>query len=261
MTLPPDKLFQQRLENYSKNPPARAWERIETGLNKKKSNPGWMKVAASFLVIIVAAAMIYYKSQNNIDVASTNDDATQPLQENNIIPTSEEESVSTIKNQDFAPTTHSEVIQSQNNAERTSKDFKDDIIPVETINIKPDEDLTMRQTKEVVADSENSEMIMEESNSTTVPQSTESTQIDIAVNEKKPVGRKLMYSASDVHARFLKEKQSITLSPNEKPETGLEKIFDLTYSLKNGETSLGHLRRLKNDFISNAFDNQKSEKQ
>lgn len=260
MTLPPDKLFQQRLENYSKNPPARTWERIEAGLDKKKSNAGWMKVAASFLIIIIAATMIYYKSQIKIEVASTNSKSTQPLQEKNIIP-SFKKSVSTITTQDPASATQPEEILHQNIAETRSKDIKDNSIPVQVIINKPEEDQTKQRSAEAVADNENSETINEESNPATVPETTVSTQIDVADNKQKPAGRKLMYSASDVHARFLKEKQSITLTPNEKPETGLEKIFDLTYSLKNGGTSLGHLRRLKNDFISNAFDNQKSEKQ
>lgn len=261
MTLPPDKLFQQRLENLSKSPPPQAWERIEAGLNKKKSNPGWMKVAASFLIIIVAAAMIYYKSQNKIDVASTNRKSAEPLQEKNLIPSTEENNVSTIKNQDPASATLSAVPHHQNTAETRSKNYKENSPPVQVIVAKPVEDQTTPLTAETVADSEHSEIINEVSNSATVAEISVSTQVDVAHNEKKPTGRKLMYSANDVHTRFLKEKQSITLSPNEKPETGLEKIFDLTYSLKNGGTSLGHLRRLKNDFISHAFDNQKNEKQ
>src|SRR5688500_10671295 len=47
MNQQPDKLFREKLENFSKGAPASAWNRIETGLDKKNNKGLWLKVAAS----------------------------------------------------------------------------------------------------------------------------------------------------------------------------------------------------------------------
>ena len=260
MTLPPDKLFQQRLESFSKNPPPQAWDRIEADLNKKKSNRGWMMIAASFLVVIVAATMIYFKSPDAVEIAEKSNTPVKPLHEINKIPQVEEKQVSTTNDQNATAEIQTESTHPQNIVVSTSKKTISYSLPKQIRNKKTEENLTSEEAKAVITHDATNKMTIEEPNSIATTDLILETNATSG-NEQKPSGRKITYSAKDVHIRFLKEKQSITLSPNGKPDTGIEKIFDLTYSLKNGKTSIGHLRRLKNDFISNTFNNQKNENQ
>jgi hypothetical protein len=50
----PDKLFRDKLFSHSKDVPPMLWDRIESGLEKKKSSFTWLFVAASITVAIAA---------------------------------------------------------------------------------------------------------------------------------------------------------------------------------------------------------------
>jgi len=70
MNQQPDKLFKQKLENYQRPAPARAWSRIEAGLSKKNNKGLWLKIAASLLLL--ATVMYGILSINKQEVKPEN---------------------------------------------------------------------------------------------------------------------------------------------------------------------------------------------
>jgi len=55
----PDKLFRDKLLSHSKDVPPMLWDRIESGLEKKKSSFTWLFVAASITVAMAAGYLFY----------------------------------------------------------------------------------------------------------------------------------------------------------------------------------------------------------
>ena len=70
MTSPPDKLFRQGLEHYQKPAPGSAWDRIESGLDKKKHKSPWFKIAAGVLIVIVTSAVILQFNRTDSSTAT-----------------------------------------------------------------------------------------------------------------------------------------------------------------------------------------------
>ena len=70
MTSPPDKLFRQGLEHYQKPAPGSAWDRIESGLDKKKHKSPWFKIAAGVLIVIVTSAVILQFNRTDTSIAT-----------------------------------------------------------------------------------------------------------------------------------------------------------------------------------------------
>ena len=70
MTSPPDKLFRQGLEHYQKPAPGSAWDRIESGLDKKKHKSPWFKIAATLLLLMVASFVIWQLNEADTAVAT-----------------------------------------------------------------------------------------------------------------------------------------------------------------------------------------------
>ena len=59
MTSQPDKLFREKLENFSTPVPAAAWGRIEAGLDQPGRSFWWVKIAASITLVGVAAFLLW----------------------------------------------------------------------------------------------------------------------------------------------------------------------------------------------------------
>jgi hypothetical protein len=70
MTSPPDKLFRQGLEHYQKPAPGSAWERIESGLDRKRNRIPWMNIAAGLLIVIVTSVVIIQFNQTDSSLAT-----------------------------------------------------------------------------------------------------------------------------------------------------------------------------------------------
>src|SRR5688572_19157212 len=71
MTLQPDKLFHDKLENFQRPVPAAAWERIESDLNRKHSKGLWMKIAAGLLLLAVSVFLLWpsASTENSLPVS------------------------------------------------------------------------------------------------------------------------------------------------------------------------------------------------
>jgi len=70
MTSPPDKLFRQGLEDYQKPAPGSAWERIESGLDRKRNRIPWLKIAAGLLILIASTTVILQFNRTDTSIAT-----------------------------------------------------------------------------------------------------------------------------------------------------------------------------------------------
>ena len=70
MTSPPDKLFRQGLEHYQKPAPGSAWERIESGLDRKRNRIPWLKIAAGLLILIASTTVILQFNRTDTSIAT-----------------------------------------------------------------------------------------------------------------------------------------------------------------------------------------------
>ena len=70
MTSPPDKLFRQGLEDYHKPAPGSAWERIESGLDRKRNRIPWLKIAAGLLILIASTTVILQFNRTDTSIAT-----------------------------------------------------------------------------------------------------------------------------------------------------------------------------------------------
>ncbi|MBK9103968.1 MAG: hypothetical protein IPL92_05230 [Saprospiraceae bacterium] len=76
MTSYPDPLFREGLEHYRKPAPASAWERIESGLDKKKHKSPWLKIAACLTLLIATMFMLFQHNQTDSTLATTTKKST-----------------------------------------------------------------------------------------------------------------------------------------------------------------------------------------
>jgi hypothetical protein len=72
MNQQPDKFFRDKLENYQQPAPSRAWDKIETELEKKTHKGLWWKIAASLLL----TALVSYTLWMGMSKHDTNQTAT-----------------------------------------------------------------------------------------------------------------------------------------------------------------------------------------
>lgn len=68
----PDKLFRDGLGKYQKAAPSTAWDRIESGLDRKRTLSPWLKIAAGLLILIATSVMILPLTNVNKQLAISN---------------------------------------------------------------------------------------------------------------------------------------------------------------------------------------------
>jgi hypothetical protein len=75
MTPQPDKLFQDKLENFQLQLPDDAWSKVEAGLARPAKNRWWMMAAGIGLVI--AASFFVWKNNSNENQILVNQNHTE----------------------------------------------------------------------------------------------------------------------------------------------------------------------------------------
>jgi len=239
MTFPPDKYLQGKFNNERKSPPPEVWNRIQTGLDQRKSKRTWFRSAAAAAIILLLAAtftlwQVNKPSNTNplISSGKTNVEETTVENSNSTRPTDTEKQIATnnIPNEVNTP----DPIQSnQPNKKKQNTIQTDNEIS---------EKITSTQTKEEIP--------------LAVTLSKPDSLAGLVTLAEEPVvmppqtGKKIYYSAAEVNARFLKKKDTSTPPSPEKNESGIQRILDIAYDLKFSESALGELRQYKNDILS-----------
>ena len=75
MSYNPDPIFRDGLNGYRKAAPPSAWERIESGLERKRQKNMWLKIAAGLFLILSTSILLFQHDQTD-SVVSTNSEET-----------------------------------------------------------------------------------------------------------------------------------------------------------------------------------------
>jgi hypothetical protein len=242
MTSLPDKPFRDSLENYKKAPPPQAWDRIESGLHKKKTRSIWMSIAASAFILISASFILLRSDENKIDdpyTASGQKNQTEIMQESPVALSTPEPIAS--PGIEFEPTFISK-------SQKPISSRKGNLIKQDTGN-----------SMAIVSNENPHENSMPETAIAEITStSTEEPGISNEIASTTSRSNKIIYSSGEVNSRFLKKENTnpasvINKSPDSIPGKAakpIQKIIDIAANLKYEENALGELREMKNEILS-----------
>lgn len=225
MTSQPDKLFREKLENFSTPAPAAAWGRIEAGLNQPSRSIWWMKIAASITLVGVAAFLLWpTETTQQAEIASV----TKPIE--STTPMVKETTTAATKN-----------------------------ISVETPEQKTTQPKNVA-TKTLVAEEINSEALVAEAipvQTEIIPTENSGTETTAQVDEAIEPTQTIIYSAEEVNAKFLKKELVAEATTEEKKTSGIQKLIGVAYTLASADAGLGNIRQRKDEVLALNFRDKK----
>ena len=288
MTPYPDPLFREGLEHYRKPVPASAWERIESGLDKKKHRSPWLKIAAG-LFLLLATSILFWKysetftSETEVAVGSEQSAAVAELSDED--ERKQVEALAVGNRQSAVGSMQSESIVERTCAERSrSSRNNHPVIVLENLPVversRNEPSRSSRQSAvgngQLVVGSQQYSVISQQSieksyeaspdelnNKATIPTQEpllEKT-LDVASSESTPDSRSttISYSADMVNERFIKKECVAEATPEKKNASGLQKVIEKAIDLKNDESLIGDLREKKNEWLTINYPAKKRE--
>jgi hypothetical protein len=251
MNQQPDKLFRDKLESFSRPAPASAWDRIETGLDKKNNTRGiWWKVAASLLMLIVAGYILWSALHNNTAPSQqlVNTDKLQPKQ--NIPQKNAERPPASDSTQKTNGDIYTEsVIQPEKKTEAVVVD-KQKENPRQTISTQPGDDATTQPqliAETITPPTEEVPAIVE------TPDATAAQHERVVATQQSIT---LVFSADETDNYLNKNLSSEATHEEQKPST-FKKLLKKAQDLKNNQDPVGELRQKKNEILALNFKNEK----
>jgi hypothetical protein len=227
MTSQPDKLFREKLENFSTPAPSAAWSRIEAGLDQSNRSFGWMKIAASITLVSVATFLLWPSASTQLaEVAST----TKPVE--SIAPNVTEPADAGLGK----ITSQAESIKPKNTQRN---DVTDNTIKLEAANAE----VLIAEVVTIQTESTPTEVI--------IPETT--TQPEIPVDASQTI----TYSAEEVNAKFLKKEVVAEATTEEKKTSGIQKLIGVAYTLASADAGLGNIRQRKDEVLALNFRDKK----
>jgi hypothetical protein len=246
----PDEIFRRKLEHLQTPPPARAWEKIEQGMRRKRITP-WLAIAASLLLAITASALILtrQKESGQPQVADR-----QPP-ETNVTPDTSgtDEAVKPAENSSDASFADEPVPQAH--VAPVVPDTRRDI-PNETVaantdarDVSPAEeapDTSFAEEENTIAD-------VLPAIDDSIPTLTADASDEV---NAEPV--KIVLDADEVQARYLKRKTKDDATDGVAKASGLRKLLDKAEQIQN-QDPIGDLRQMKNEILALNFQGRKRE--
>jgi hypothetical protein len=239
----PDKLFQEKLSQFSKPAPASAWDRIESGAQKRPFP--YYKVAAAASVVL--ACVIWYSLRTETGAENTLSEKTTTSTPAPNIEAPAKESVQS--NPPIAVQTEPEVKKEKSirAAESTTRyTGPKEIAPV-TLEVSIDSALPIEDVT---------------NHSMPVAEATPQVQIDepavapeTVVPEKENVV--IIFSAEETKEYLTKNSEGKATSEKKTTST-LKKVWSKAKDLKDNQSPLGDLRQMKDELLALNF---KSDKQ
>ncbi len=251
MTSPPDKLFRQGLEDYQKPAPGSAWERIESGLDKKNHKSPWFKIAATLLLLMVASFVIWQLNEADTAVATELQEIGSRRQEavnsrqssvdssqlNSIVERSRNNQLDVVKKN--LPVVERSRNEPSRNSRQSAVHSPQSSVGIQT-SVAPDESQLAAIPE---ADKTSTEL-------TAVSQGEITKEISIADAASDSKRTNITYTAEEVNEKFLKKESTPQATPEKKNTSGLQKVIDLALDLKNEGSVLGDIREKKNEWLS-----------
>lgn len=274
MTSPPDKLFRQGLEHYQKSAPGSAWERIESGLDRKKHKSPWFKIAATLLLLMVASFVIWQLNVTDTAVATISKESSSGnLTTDTISSVATDESKDKIR--ESSDVSRESIVKDESSDMRrqTSDVRREALKGNKTLvdNYKPEYDNSKKpKTSRLQSPVYSLQSSASTEKAVTPDESQLAATIEPAVIsiESTPVSREeitheistdgetdskrtsITYTADEVNAKYLKKESASEATLEKKNTSGLQKVIDLALELKNEGSVLGDIREMKNEWLS-----------
>jgi hypothetical protein len=229
MTSQPDKLFREKLENFSTPAPEAAWSRIEAGLNQSSNRSFlWVKIAASITLVGVATFLLWPTTtpqQPAIAFVNKLTEKATPLTKENGTEVKENKIYNTepIKQK----TTHAK-----------------NVIPHSS---EVEEIKTEVQVAEAVP-----------AQTEIIPTENSVTETIAQVNETVE-SQTILYSAEEVNAKFLKKEVVAEATTEEKKTSSIQKLIGVAYNIASADAGLGNIRQRKDEVLALNFRDKKQE--
>ena len=289
MTSPPDKLFRQGLEHYQKPAPGSAWDRIESGLDKKKHKSPWFKIAATLLLLMVASFVIWQLNEADTAVATELQEIGSRRQEavnsrqssvdssqlNSIVERSRNNQLDVVKkNLPVGERTRAERSRSsrnepsRNSLQSTVYSSERSADPAKGTAFVAGPQSSVGSLQSAIGSSQSAVAIQKsvtsiESIQTETAEPDEkriepaalskveiATEISMTDNASDSKRTNITYTAEEVNAKYLKKEPTTEATPEKKNTSGLQKVIDLALDLKNEGSVLGDIREKKNEWLS-----------
>ena len=238
MNQQPDKFFRDKLEDFQKNPPASAWDKIAAAQNKKKSKGLWWRVAATFLLLASATYLLLPSTRTpDASLAETNNTG------NNLPDTARKQPAvedTTEKVEAANPIAHY-----KRSADKKTPRGNNHTAEVVT----PAADSTEKNNSAIAVPEIETRQPIEV---TVAKEDTNKTRNPVA-NIKHVT---LTYSAEDVSEYLNKNDLADATSEDKKPST-LKKLLKKANDLNTNQDPLGELRQKKNEILALNFRNDK----
>ena len=237
MNQQPDKLFREKLQNYQKPASLEAWSKLEAKLDRKKTRPMWIKIAASLLLALSVSALIFNNRISTTHVAEVDKPILHREAQQKIAPI-KEAPVETDSNKDIKDVTLSKRKSTKQHTNSVPKKVYPKQQPANDIAITENETVTELQN-EVTPIVEAPTANVDQPQATIV----------------------LVYSVNEVNEKYLvKNDTSQATTENKKPST-LQKLWSKAKDLKHNQDPFGELRQKKNEILALDFKKEEQRNQ
>jgi hypothetical protein len=245
----PDKLFRDKLINYSEPAPAQAWQKIEKQLPAKKIN--WLAIAAALLpLFLIGAYLLLQPEQYVANTIAVNDKAlntdkpaiSKPEKHEGI----KKETIETQKNNlatEKLPTEKKQKINNQQKRKSESEEKKKNP-PLNFTNI-PKENLIV-QVEEKIINTENTEVF-------TPALPTEKSEVSTETTT-------LVYTASELNEKYLLKNKDTEATVATEDASSIQKLLQKAGELTTNQSPIANLRSKKNEILALNLRNEKSER-
>jgi hypothetical protein len=271
MNQQPDNLFRDKLENYEKEVPPSAWDRIAAAQPRKKQNRVWLKVAAS-LLLVAGAGATWMLMRSDASTPSTLVAVQSTKPQPSAAGTPEVARPAEMPATNIAAPAHERPAES-----RTSHDTQSSGKPSSQRRLTHREQ-TARVDVQMSGNAATQDAASLESNDVAIRTSSEVPSLSVpstesqaaeqtlpangdtvaaaAVTESVSQGVTLTYSTQEV-AAYLDKNIDGGATDDDKKQSTLKKLLQKANDLKTNQDTFGELRQRKNEILALNFKNDK----
>ena len=261
MTHIPDPMFRNGLEHYRRPAPASVWERVESGLDRKRRKSVWLKVAAGLFLLIATLTVFwqydptdtYVATEESKDSVRESSDVSREVKEMGNSQHSQVNSIVERSRNNPSDVVHEDlpvVDRSRNEPSRSSRQSsfsrESSDVSREVVN-SPNE-------SQLISLVETDELLETPVFDIQIENSMKESVNDAGAEQKRT---SITYTSKEVNEKFLKKEVTAQATPEKKNASGLQKVIDKALDLKNDESVLAELREKKNELLSINYPSRK----
>jgi len=237
MSYNPDPIFRDGLNGYRKPAPPSAWERIESGLERKRQKSMWIKIAAGLLIVLTTSIFLLQRDQTD-PVVATNLEGMS-------VTTMKTDTIGSALQIEISPReTAGESRELQVNHQKPAVGHKSSVVSRQSsINRN---DLANTQVESVPINEPEENL----TDSIVVAEVEKTNELSGKIEVSETNRTNLTYTADQVNAKFIKQNVAPEATPEKKSASGLKTVIDKALEITNDGTVFGEIREKKNEWLS-----------